>query len=277
VICLAVIVGLLVVDIVTGAHLQLNTVFGYSPTVGGRFAGIGNLAYSQLSAAALLLACLLAFQIRGRRGVLVASALLGVAILVDGMPIWGSDIGGVLSMVPAYAIAVSGLMGWRMRIRTVLIGVGTTLVALVVFTILDLSRPKDHQTHLGRLVTSTRDEGFHSLWVVIERKLSENFGVLFSSAWAVMVPIVLAGVAYIIWSAPGRLRALQERIPPMRWALVSLAVLAVLGFALNDSGISIPGVMTGVLTPVLIVILVRADRTAGATPAAVEMSEVVGA
>ena len=95
---------------------------------------------------------------------------------------------------------------------------------------------------------------------MIRRKLAENFGVLFSSPWTVMVPIALAGVAYIIYRAPGRLRALHERIPPMRWALVSLAVLAVLGFSLNDSGISIPGVMMGVLTPVMIVILVRADR-----------------
>ena len=29
-------------------HLQLNTVFGYSPTVGGRFAGMGNLAYGHV-------------------------------------------------------------------------------------------------------------------------------------------------------------------------------------------------------------------------------------
>jgi hypothetical protein len=277
VLALAAIVGLLLVDIVTGARLQFNTVFGYSPTVAGRFAGIGNLAYSQLSAAALLLACLLAFRIGGRRGAIAAAALLGVAILVDGMPIWGSDIGGVLSMVPAYGIAVSGLMGWRIRIRTVLIGVGATLAALVVFTLIDLSRPKDHQTHLGRLVTTTREEGFHSFWIVIERKLSENFGVLFSSPWTVMVPIVIAGIAYIIWRAPGRLRALHERIPPMRWALISLAVLAVLGFSLNDSGISIPGVMLGVLTPVMIVILVRADRAAVSTPPAAGVGEVVGA
>ncbi|HEX4491776.1 MAG TPA: hypothetical protein VH914_11265 [Acidimicrobiia bacterium] len=281
VLCLSVIVGLLLVDILTGARLQLNTVFGYSPTVGGRFAGIGNLAYSQLSAAALLLACLLAFRIGGRRGAIVASVLLGVAIIVDGMPMWGSDVGGVLSMVPAYGIVVSGLMGWRIRIRTVLIGVGSAVLALVAFTLVDLSRPKDHQTHLGRLVTSTREQGFHSFWVVIERKLAENFGVLFSSPWTVMVPIVLAGVGYIIWRAPGRLRALHERIPPMRWGLIALAVLAVLGFSLNDSGISIPGVMLGVLTPVMIVILVRADRAAIATPVATppaaEVSEVFGA
>jgi hypothetical protein len=260
VVCLGAIVALLVGDIVTGARLQFNTVFGYSPTVAGRFAGIGNLAYSELSAAALLLACLLAYRVGGRRGAIVATVVLAIAIVVDGMPIWGSDIGGVLSMVPAYGIVVTGLLGLRVRVRTLVIGLATTAFALVVFTLIDLSRPKDHQTHLGRLVRSTQSGGWHSFSIVIRRKLAENFGVLFSSPWTVMVPIAIAGVAYIVYRAPGRLRALQERIPPMRWALVSLAVLAVLGFSLNDSGISIPGVMLGVLTPVMIVILVRADR-----------------
>jgi hypothetical protein len=259
---LGAIVAVLVVDVTTGARLQFNTVFGYSPTVAGRFAGLGNLAYSQLSAAALLLACLIAYLVSGRLGAWLATALLALAIVVDGMPIWGSDIGGVLSMVPAYAIAVTGLLGLRVRVRSVLIGVGATVAALVAFTLIDLSRPKDRQTHLGRLVESTRSGGWHSFRIVIERKLSENFGVLFSSPWTVMVPIVIAGVGYIIYRAPGRLRALHDRIPPMRWALLSLAVLAVLGFSLNDSGISIPGVMLGVLTPVMIVILVRADREA---------------
>jgi hypothetical protein len=259
-VCLGAIVLLFVGDIVTGARLQFNTVFGYSPTVAGRFAGIGNLAYSELSAAALLLACLLAYRVGGRRGAIVATVVLAIAIVVDGMPIWGSDIGGVLSMVPAYGIAITGLLGWRVRVRTLFIGLAATALALIVFTLIDLSRPKEHETHLGRLVRSTQSGGWHSFSIVIRRKLAENFGVLFSSPWTVMVPIALAGVAYIIYRAPGRLRALQERIPPMRWALVSLAVLAVLGFSLNDSGISIPGVMLGVLTPVMIVVLVRADR-----------------
>ena len=74
--------------------------FGYSPTVAGRFAGLGNLGYAQLAAGAVLLAGLLAYRIGGRRGALVAIALLGVAIIVDGAPFFGSDVGGVLSMVP---------------------------------------------------------------------------------------------------------------------------------------------------------------------------------
>ena len=39
-----------------------------------------------------------------------------------------------------------------------------------------------------------------------------------------------------------------------------LAVLALLGFALNDSGIRTPGVMLGVVIPVMVVILLRANR-----------------
>jgi hypothetical protein len=276
-VCLAVIAGVLAVDMVTGAHLQLNTAFGYSPTVGGRFAGIGNLAYSQLAAATLLLACLLAFRIGGRRGAVIGSALLVIAILVDGAPMWGSDIGGVLSMVPAYGIAVSGLMGWRIRIRTVLIGLGAALVALVGFTAIDLSRPKAHQTHLGRLVTSTRNEGFHAFWIVIERKLSENLGVLFQSAFTLMLPVVLAGLAYIVWRMPGPVRALRDRSPVLRWGLIAFVVLAALGFALNDSGIAVPGVMVAVLAPVIIVMLIRVDRAAMAAPPVAETIEASGA
>ena len=60
--------------------------------------------------------------------------------------------------------------------------------------------------------------------------------------------------------APGRLRGVTERIPPLRASLAGIAVVAGLGFALNDSGIAIPGVMLGVLTPVLVVVTIRRDR-----------------
>ena len=48
--------GLILIDVLVGARLQLNTLFGYTPTVAGWFAGIGNLAFAQISAGAVLLA-----------------------------------------------------------------------------------------------------------------------------------------------------------------------------------------------------------------------------
>ena len=54
-IALAVTVVVHVLDLVAGARLELNTVFGYSATVGIRVAGQGNITFSQLTAAVLLL------------------------------------------------------------------------------------------------------------------------------------------------------------------------------------------------------------------------------
>jgi len=260
IVALVLVVGVLVVDLVTGAHLQFNTSLGYSPTVAGRFAGIGNLAYSQLAAGAVLLAGLVAYALGGRRGARVAVAVLAVAVLVDGAPFWGADVGGVLSMVPAFAIAATMLLGWRVRGRTILVGALGALVVIGGFAAFDASRPEGDRSHLGRFVHTTADGGWDASATVIERKISANLDVLFSSVWTVMLPLVLAGIAYMVYRAPGRMRGIYERVPPLRASLVGLAIVAALGFALNDSGIAIPGVMLGVLTPVLVVVTIRGER-----------------
>ena len=68
------IVALHLVDLVTGAHLEWNTVFGYSPTIGIRFVGQGNMTFSQLAAAAVLFAGLLVWQVPTRAGCASRSA-----------------------------------------------------------------------------------------------------------------------------------------------------------------------------------------------------------
>ena len=201
-------------------------------------------------------------------GAIVAAALLGVAILVDGMPIWGSDIGGVLSMVPAYAIAVTGLLGLRGpaadgahrrrrdRVRARRVHAAST----------SRGRRTTRRTSAGSS-TSTRSGGWHSFSIVIERKLVGEL------RRAVLVAVDGDGA-----DRARRRRATSSSGPRAGCARCtsafrrcaggcsSLAVLAVLGFSLNDSGISIPGVMLGVLTPVMIVILVpQPDRDGDAS------------
>jgi hypothetical protein len=46
----------------------------------------------------------------------------------------------------------------------------------------------------------------------------------------------------------------------MRPALVGLLVAAVLGMALNDSGIAVPAMMLGVLNPVLVRLSLHSDE-----------------
>ncbi len=114
--------ALYVVDVLLGARLQLNTVFGYSVAVAGRFAGLGNLAFALFAATALLLSALLVDRL-GERGVRPALAVLVIALLVEGLPMLGADVGGVLAMVPAFGIAGMILAGRRPGWRH-LVGLG---------------------------------------------------------------------------------------------------------------------------------------------------------
>lgn len=247
--------GLLVADVVTGAHLQLNTVFGYAPTIGGRFAGFGNLAFGQLAAAAFLLCGLLVRRLGGgRRAIVVGLGVLTVALIFDGAPIWGSDVGGVLALVPAIGATATLMFGWRLRWRLVAAYGLATMAIIGLFAAFDLSRPADRRTHLGRLVESVRSGGFHSFSTVVGRKLDSNLGVLTTSIWTVMVPIAFAFLGYLLWRAPRRIATVRSFMPA---ALVGFGVAAFLGFALNDSGIAVPGVMLGVLNIAVVYLVVR--------------------
>lgn len=283
-------VGVLVVDVLFGAPLQISSALGNSPIIGGRFTGYGNLAYAALAASGLLLAVLLAARIGRPRGPRVAVGVLVVVVVADGAPWWGSDVGGVLSMVPAYLVTALLLLGWRVRLRAASIAVAAAVGAFFAFGFLDVARPADSRTHLGRLFEKVGDEGWSSFTTVIERKLSANFRNITTTVWMLVVPIAaLLVLLLVLWSAD-RLRALRDRYPAIQAGAIGAVVLLVIGFAVNDSGIKVPGVMLTVFDAALVVLVtgttdlrratVASDRApAGrvARPAASEASAGVGA
>ncbi len=251
---LAAIVALQIGDVLLGARLQFASAFGYSATVGVRVTGLGNISYSFLASAAVLLAGLVAHTLGGRRGAYAAIAILGAALVIDIAPFWGADFGGILSMVPTFGVMALLLLGIRIRIRlrTVVIAGLATFFVLVVAAAIDLSRPTNDQTHVGRLISSIGDNGPSKLFSVIGRKLDQNLITLTNSEWRPIVPIVLALIAYLAFGKRKWLARIIARIPEIRATLIGFAVLAVLGYALNDSGIAIPAVMLTVLNATLI-------------------------
>jgi hypothetical protein len=253
------IVAFLTVDIAVGGPLQFNTVFGYTPTVAGRFNGIGNPAFSMLAAAGIILAALIAHRVGGRRGIWAGIALLAWCVVLDGAPNLGADVGGALALVPSAGVTAMLLLGWRIRLRTAVIGLSATVVVVLGFGFLDLSRPPAQRTHLGRLLADVGDNGFGAFQTVVLRKLNANLSVLTSSIWTLMLPLVFAFVAFLFWWAPWRLRTISNRVPQERAAVGGLITAMVLGFALNDSGISVPGMMLGVVNASLINLLLRVD------------------
>lgn len=258
---LAVVVAVLGVDLVTGARLQLSTAFGYTPSIGVRFAGIGNVAYAFLGAATVFLAGLIAHRLGGRRGAWAAVALMFVMLVLDAAPMFGGDVGGALSLTVAYLVTGLLLFGSRIRWRTVLWLALAAVVVVGLAAAVDLARPARDRTHLGRLLTNARERGYTEITDVVLRKLNRNLDTWTTSAWRSMLVIGVLFAAYLWWRARPRGRALVTAVPELRASLVGFGVLTVVGYALNDSGVAIPAVTLYVFVAVMVGMLVRLPAT----------------
>lgn len=248
-------------DIVTGGRLQINTPLGYTPTIAGRFQGYGNLSFGLVAASAVVVAVLAAWAVPARRGwVLGIAAWVGAVTLVaDAAPRYGSDVGGTLAIIPGFVVLLTVLAGRRIGWRRVLAaGVGT-VVLVAVLAAADLTRPASSRTHLGRFA----DDLLHGDGgLVIRRKMRGNLAILTSSVWSVVLLLLLVGIAWFAWRRRETLMdALRDRATT-RAFLAGFVTVAVLGFALNDSGIAVPAVMLVAGVPWLVSSLVPVVRRA---------------
>jgi hypothetical protein len=64
-------------------------------------------------------------------------------------------------------------------------------------------------------------------------------------------------VVYLWWVRPRSLRTLAARVSTARATAFALGIVAVLGFALNDSGITIPSMMAAVAEAAVVILLAR--------------------
>ncbi len=181
-----------VVDSFAAARTEFNSVFGNSATVGIRFAGLGNLSFAQLAAAAIALSGLLAWRVRGTRGARIAIAILAVSLLALAPPIWGQNFGATLAAAPAFALLGWLLLGRPVR-RGVVLALGGLLLGIgVVAGLLDLLRPSGQRSHVGRFFESFGN-GSGGFVTVLQRKASEAFDSLSAYHWIVL--IVAVGLA----------------------------------------------------------------------------------
>lgn len=263
------IVGLVIVDVLAGAPLQVNAVFGYSVAVGGRFAGLGNLAFALFGAAALVLGALIVDRYGGR-GLPVAAALFVGVVLVEGLPMLGADVGGVLSMVPAFGAAALLLAGRRPGPRHCAGLAVAAVAAVAAFAFIDGVRPSGQRTHLARLAEHLVAGRFGALGDTLNRRLQASFGAADVAAWGLVLALLLGVGAYVFLVARGRMgqRGARPAPTPTEAAAVGLAVLALVGLVANDSSIAVPATMLIVVVPALVL------RTPGLRQAPLAPTEV---
>jgi hypothetical protein len=245
------IVVLITADILLGAPLQLNTVFGYSVAVAGRFTGLGNLAFALFGSATIVLAALIVDR-AGTAGVRIAVGLMAVVLLVEGLPMMGADVGGVLSMVPAFGVTALVLVGRPVGWREVAGLVIATAVVLFGFALIDAARPPEVQTHLARLAEHLLDGRWDTFSRSLGRRWQASLGGAELAGWITVASALAAALAYAGLVASGRMgpgapRRLRHR--PTLAAALGLAVLGIVGLVANDSSVAVPATMLIVVAP----------------------------
>jgi hypothetical protein len=258
--------GVLTVDALLGTPLQLGSLLVSGPVNGGRFFGFNNTTFAVYAASALVLSACLA-EIARRRGrpslAIAIVAVIGlVAIAIEGWPSFGADFGGVVSMVPGFAVLGMELAGVRISLkRLVAVGVAGFVVAMVI-AVLDWLRPTESQTHLGRFVQRVIDGDAAD---IVLRKASGALdtaaspgGVLVAIAAAIAIAVVLQVKQFEVPA----LGTVYEQWDTSRPMLHSVALVAVLGSVTNDSGVVVAAAMLLTTAPLVLVACLKGSGDA---------------
>ena len=277
------------IDAAAGAHLAFNNPLGMNAVVAGRFYGVSNTAFALAAGALVTVIAATWNQLgRGRRTALILTCLLGgAALIVDGAPQLGADVGGALTLVPTLALLGAGLAGLRLSWRRWLAIGTTTLLVVGGFAVVDLLRPGG-PTHLGRFARQVADG---SAVGVLGRKAYALVGPFVTKpVAAIALACMMALVAAALWWLRRQVRAWRAGTSPYAWltahgdilrvgeqesgppthgtppsaqwvtaALRSLGVLTAVSVLVNDSGVTMAGFILAVAAPALLALALTSD------------------
>jgi hypothetical protein len=257
--------AVLACDQLLGTNLQVNSLMGYSHLGGWRYFGMGNIGFAVLTTSTLLAASVLAQRAhdRGRSGAaLGVIAGLGLcAALLDGLPLWGSDFGGMIAFIPGLAVTL--LVASRRRVSAAKLAVMATVTAIGVLAVAfaDSLRPAADRTHMGRFVNDLLHGDAAPL---LERKLTV-MAHTFTNPRA--VPLTLVAVLFLVFVLRGPAKDLLTRAPLFRAGVLGALTTLVVGTLVNDSGISVLSLGLTVLLPLVLAATTRTPNTTTAEPA----------
>ncbi len=254
-------VAINVIDLCSGAALQQSSILGYSPHTAARFTGIGNAAFAALASTSILWAAIhVQYAPRRSEALIGAGLVCGVVLVVDGAPFLGSDVGGILTLVPVFGLLFYVMAGRALRVKPVLLAGVATLAALAAAAGLDYLRPADSRTHLGRLVAAMfgDDGGSSTFMTTVSRKIATNIRVFTGSFWTWIVPIIAVVLLFFLVVQRGWERDIP-RGTALRAGVVAALLCGLLGFAANDSGTVVTALVFVYLGPFVTLLALQRD------------------
>lgn len=265
----AVTAGVIALDMMTGSRLAQETPFGLSALVAGRFYGLANNAVVLYGAAGILCAAWLGGTAlrdgaRGRALALMSAVAIAV-VVVAAWPGFGAKVGGTIAMVPGFGLLLAAAAGVRLTARRWALLAAGGAVLVTVFGLINYFVPGTGHSDIGHFAGQVLHGGAGP---ILRRKIAANLGSLTANPFVLVIPVAVI-VAGAVLARPDRLRAgllagAYQRVALLRPALSAIWLIAVLGWFLEDSGVTVPVAALPFLLPLAAVILSCVPR-GGAT------------
>jgi hypothetical protein len=259
--------GVIVVDLLTGSHLQRESPFGLAVDA-GRYYGLGNYAVGTYAASGVMCVAwagsALLRRERRSRALVLMSLIAALTIIAAGWPGFGAKVGGTIAMVPAFGVLLAAAAGVRVTGRHAAVIAVSGLAVVVAFALvsyfLPVAGPSDISGFVGRSLHG-------GAGIILARKAHSNLASLGTSPFVLIVPVLVAALGVVIaW--PGRVRArllvcAYEEIPLLRPAFSAIWLAGVLGWFAEDSGVIVPSAALLFVLPLAVAILSSLPERAG--------------
>ena len=258
----AIVVAPLCADLLMHGRLLRMSILGYDSIAGIRFYGIGNESAGVLIGGTLLgVYSLLDYAGKVRRLHIALAAVLCVAVVVlIGSPSNGTNFGGMLTALAAFGFALAKTRGsgsWKKAaLWTALAGIGLLALLMAANVLVDPA----NQSHIGRALSVVGEGDTGSFADTAIRKWAMNLALIKRSVWTYALASLGIGLAVLFWRAMDNIRSALSCRRLMNAGLAGIVVTCVVGFAVNDSGISLAATAMPYLA-IPLMFIVQADQS----------------
>ena len=244
-------------DLVLGTDLTVRSLLGPDPAGGARFYGIGN----ELEAILPVLALIGVAALEPRRPAVAFGAVMAGLGIVVGAGRLGADVGGVVTVGVAGAVAVLWSRPGRPSARAAALAAAVPAAALALLAAIDLATDAD--THFSRTILGA-DSPADAV-----RTIGDRYELAWDALLRGLMPLAtVVAVAAAVWAVRRRraLYAPVAHLPAWRAALAGSLAGAVAGTLSNDSGPLLLVLAVVVLAAVTAYIRTGATRTEAVLP-----------
>ncbi len=227
---------LVIINGLLNGYYECKSFLGYSVVTGGRYYGIGNEYMGVLLGASIagLSSLLPALKHRCREILWFVTFIIGLVLI---HPNFGADVGGGIAALMGLGVTNYLWLKKPIQIKEISRLCLMTLGALVLAGAWDLYANRDCMSHLGQLLLSVSNHGPGVVGSMALRKISLNLRLIGSTPLTLVLIGILLVMPVFYRFPPAPLQRVMDKHPEAIAGLAGLAVTALIGFLVNDSGI----------------------------------------